>query len=91
MTRPGDLTLAQLDRIGELRDHWSFLWDKRRSLWIAAEDCPDGEQFEEAELDDLLARLANPLERQVIESQAAAAFAAAGGSLTSDPDERRAV
>jgi hypothetical protein len=27
MTRPGDLTLAQLDRIGELRDHWSFLWD----------------------------------------------------------------
>jgi hypothetical protein len=85
MTRPGDLTLAQLDRIGELRDHWSFLWDKRRSLWIAAEDCPDGEQF--AELDDLLARLANPLERQVIESQTAAAFAAAGGSLTSDPDE----
>jgi hypothetical protein len=34
-----------------------FLWDKRRSLWIAAEDCPDGEQFEEAELDVLLARL----------------------------------
>jgi hypothetical protein len=51
------LTPAQLDRIGELRDHWSFLWDKRRSLWIAAEDCPDGEQFEEAELDTLLARL----------------------------------
>jgi hypothetical protein len=51
------LTLAQLDRIGELRGHWSFLWDKRRSLWIAAEDCPDGEQFEEAELDLLLARL----------------------------------
>jgi hypothetical protein len=25
---------------------------------IAAEDCPDGEQFEEAELDVLLARLA---------------------------------
>jgi hypothetical protein len=45
------LTPAQLDRIGELKDHWSFLWDKRRSLWIAAEDCPDGEQFEEAELD----------------------------------------
>jgi hypothetical protein len=34
-----------------------FLWDKRRSLWIAAEDCPDGEQFEEAELGVLLARL----------------------------------
>jgi hypothetical protein len=40
-----------------MKDHWSFLWDKRRSLWIAAEDCPDGEQFEEAELDTLLARL----------------------------------
>jgi hypothetical protein len=33
------------------------LWDKRRSLWIAAEDCPDGEQMEEADLDALLARL----------------------------------
>jgi hypothetical protein len=51
------LTPAQLDRLGELKNHWSFLWDKRRSLWIAAEDCPDGDQFEEAELDDLLARL----------------------------------
>ena len=51
------LTLAQLDRIGELKDHWSFLWDKRRSLWIAAEDYPDGEQLEEADLDVLLARL----------------------------------
>jgi hypothetical protein len=50
------VTPTQLDRMGELRDHW-FLWDKRRSLWIAAEDCPDGEQFEEAELDVLLARL----------------------------------
>jgi hypothetical protein len=40
-----------------MKDHWSFLWDKRRSLWIAAEDCPAGEQFEEAELDTLLARL----------------------------------
>jgi hypothetical protein len=48
---------AQLDRLCELKDHWSFLWDKRRSLWIAAEDCPDGEQFEEPELDVLLARL----------------------------------
>jgi hypothetical protein len=51
------LTSAQLDRIGELRDQWSFLWDKRRSLWIAAEDCPDGEQVEEADLDVLLSRL----------------------------------
>jgi hypothetical protein len=33
------------------------LWDKRRSLWIATEDCPDGEQIEEADLDVLLARL----------------------------------
>ena len=41
----------------ELSDQWSFLWDKRRSLWIAAEDCPDGEQIEEADLDVLLARL----------------------------------
>jgi hypothetical protein len=35
-----NLTPAQLDRIGQLSDQWSFLWDKRRSLWIAAEDCP---------------------------------------------------
>jgi hypothetical protein len=34
-----------------------FLWDKRRSLWIAAEDCPDGEQIEEVDLDVLLAQL----------------------------------
>jgi hypothetical protein len=46
----------QLDRIGRLSDQWSFLWDKRRSLWIAAEDCPDGEQIEEDDLDVLLAR-----------------------------------
>ncbi len=52
-----NLTPAQLDRIGQLSDQWSFLWDKRRSLWIAAEDCPDGEQIEEADLDLLLARL----------------------------------
>jgi hypothetical protein len=38
-------------------DEWSFLWDKRRSLWIAAEDCPDGEQIEEADLDVLLVRV----------------------------------
>ena len=52
-----NVTPGQLQRIGELRDQWSFLWDKRRSLWIAAEDCPDGEQVEEADLDVLLARL----------------------------------
>ena len=52
-----NLTLGQQRRIGELSDQWSFFWDKRRSLWIAAEDCPDGEQVEEADLDVLLARL----------------------------------
>jgi hypothetical protein len=52
-----NLTPGQLDRIGQFSDHWSFLWDKRRLLWIAAEDCPDGEQVEEADLDVLLARL----------------------------------
>jgi hypothetical protein len=52
-----NLTSGQQDRIGELSDQWSFFWDKRRSLWLAAEDCPDGEQVEEADLDVLLARL----------------------------------
>jgi len=52
-----NLTPGQLARIGQLSDQRSFLWDKRRSLWIAAEDCPDGEQVEEADLDILLARL----------------------------------
>jgi hypothetical protein len=52
-----NLTPGQLDRIGQLSDQWSFLWDKRRSLWIAAGDCPNGEQIEEADLDVLLARL----------------------------------
>jgi len=33
------------------------MWDKRRSLWIAAEDYPGVEQIEEADLDVLLARL----------------------------------
>jgi hypothetical protein len=59
-SRRGDimnLTPGQLDKIGQLSDQWSFLWDKRRSLWIAAEDCPDGEQIEETDLDVLLARL----------------------------------
>jgi hypothetical protein len=52
-----NLTPGQLAGIGQLSDQWSFLWDKRRSLWIAAEDCPDGEQIEEPDLDVLLARL----------------------------------
>jgi hypothetical protein len=52
-----NLTSGQLARIGALSDQWSFLWDKRRSLWIAAEDCPEGEQIEEADLNALLARL----------------------------------
>ncbi len=36
---------------------WSFLRDKRRSPWIAAEESPDGEQIEEADLGVLLATL----------------------------------
>jgi hypothetical protein len=52
-----NLTPGQIERIGELSDQWSFLWDKRRSVWIAAEDSPDGEQVEEADLNVLLARL----------------------------------
>jgi hypothetical protein len=52
-----NLTPGQLARIGQLNDQWSFLWDKRRSLWIAAEDCPDGIQIEGADLDVLLALL----------------------------------
>jgi len=51
-----NLTAGQVHQIGQLSDQWSFLWDKRRSLWIAAEDCPDGAQVEEADLDVLLAR-----------------------------------
>ena len=52
-----NVTPGQLHQIARLSDQWSFLWDKRRSLWIAAEDCPDGAQVEEADLDTLLARL----------------------------------
>ena len=52
-----NLTANQIHQIGELSDQWSFLWDKRRALWIAAEDCPDGEQVEDADLDVLLVRL----------------------------------
>ncbi len=51
------LTAGQLSRISQLMDEWSFLWDKRRSLWIAAQDCLDGDQIEEADLDVLLARV----------------------------------
>jgi hypothetical protein len=51
------LTPDQLQQIGRLSDQWSFLWDKRRLVWIAAEDCPDGQHVEEADLDALLARL----------------------------------
>jgi len=51
------LTAAQLDAITGLSDEWSFLWDKRRQLWIAAQDSPDGEQLEEADLDALLDRI----------------------------------
>ena len=56
-----NLTPAQLASIGQLSDQWSFLWDKRRSLWIAAEDCPDGEQIEDTDLDVLLTRLPAPV------------------------------
>lgn len=52
-----NLTAGQLSRIGQLTAEWSFLWDERRSLWIAAEDCLDGEQIEEADLDVLLDRV----------------------------------
>ncbi|MGH3186252.1 MAG: hypothetical protein ACRDPY_20130 [Streptosporangiaceae bacterium] len=48
------LTAAQLDAMTRLADQWSFLWDKRRQLWIAAEDSPNGEQIKEADLDALL-------------------------------------
>jgi len=56
---PMNLTSGQLARMGRLSDQWSFLWDKRRSLWIAAEDCPNGEQIEEPDLDILLAQLSS--------------------------------
>ncbi len=56
-----NVTPGQLNRIGQLAAEWSFLWDKRRSLWIAAEDCLDGEQIEEADLDVLLDRVEHTL------------------------------
>jgi hypothetical protein len=52
-----NLTRDQLDRIGRIGDQWSLLWDKRRRLWIAAENDEHGEQIEEADLDVLLDRL----------------------------------
>jgi hypothetical protein len=52
-----NLTPGQLSRIDRLAAEWSFLWDKRRSLWIAAEDSVDGEQIEEVDLDVLLDRV----------------------------------
>ena len=52
-----NLTRDQLDRISRIGDQWSLLWDKRRRLWIAAENDEDGEQIEEADLDVLLDRL----------------------------------
>lgn len=51
------ITPRQLDRMGRLMDTWSVLWDKRRSVWIAAEDAPDGMQIEEVDLDVLLTRM----------------------------------
>jgi hypothetical protein len=51
------LTRDQFDRIMRLGEQWSLLWDKRRWLWIAAEDAGDGEQIEEADLDVLLDRV----------------------------------
>jgi len=52
-----NLTPAQLASIAQLSDQWSFLWDKRRSLWIAAEDSPDGDHIEDPDLDLLLLQL----------------------------------
>lgn len=37
-----NLTRGQLDRISRLGEQWSLLWDKRRRLWIAAEDAKEG-------------------------------------------------
>ncbi len=54
------LTRGQLERISQIGDQWSLLWDKRRRLWIAAEDAEDGEQIEEPDLDVLLDRLGVP-------------------------------
>jgi hypothetical protein len=58
-----NLTPRQLDRMGRVMETWSVMWDKRRSLWIAAEDAPDGEQIEEADLDVFLARMEHVITR----------------------------
>jgi hypothetical protein len=50
------LTRDQLDRLLQLADQWTVIWDKRRSQWIATEDDPDGMQIEEVDLDVLLTR-----------------------------------
>jgi hypothetical protein len=52
------LTRDQLDRISQLGEQWSLLWDKRREVWIAAEDDADGAQIESSDLDVLLDRVA---------------------------------
>ncbi len=52
-----NLTRGQLNRMDKLAAEWSFLWDKRRLQWIAAEDCVDGEHIEEVDLDVLLDRV----------------------------------
>ena len=51
------LTPAQLAALTALSEEWSFLWDKKRQLWIAAQDSADGEHLEEADLDALLDRI----------------------------------
>ena len=50
------VTSDQLGRLQKLTGQWSILWDKRRFLWIAAEDDPDGIQIEEPDLEVLLTR-----------------------------------
>ncbi|MBV9857312.1 MAG: hypothetical protein JOY82_22810 [Streptosporangiaceae bacterium] len=53
-----NLSRDQLDRISRLGEQWSLLWDKRRKLWIAAEDDENGQHLEETDLDVLLDRVA---------------------------------
>jgi hypothetical protein len=50
---------GQLTRLFSLMDEvpWSFLYDKKRMLWIAAEDYEDGEHFEEQDLGVLLEKV----------------------------------
>jgi hypothetical protein len=81
------LTPAQLTALTDLAEEWSFLWDKRRQLWIAAEDDEDGAQIEEADLDVLLERLAdNP---DPADRLASMTTAAAGGEPGRDELTRR--